>query len=177
MSSHKPFPVAPKRPHELTQHGVTRIDDYYWMRDKDDPETMKYLHAESDYLEETMQHTHPLREALFSEMKGRIQETDATVPEKRGDFFYYERSAAGRQYPIFCRKKGSLESPEEVILDQNELAEGRSFCSISGISVSPDGTKLAYRVEFWLARRRHTRPGYCYFFYCHYVHYLFALLF
>ncbi|HNO31823.1 MAG TPA: hypothetical protein PKI78_08555, partial [Anaerolineales bacterium] len=148
MSSHKPFPVAPKRPHELTQHGVTRIDDYYWMRDKDDPETMKYLHAESDYLEETMQHTHPLREALFSEMKGRIQETDATVPEKRGDFFYYERSAAGRQYPIFCRKKGSLESPEEVILDQNELAEGRSFCSISGISVSPDGTKLAYLVDF-----------------------------
>ncbi|HNK63924.1 MAG TPA: S9 family peptidase [Anaerolineales bacterium] len=148
MSSHKPLPVAPKRPHELTQHGVTRIDDYYWMRDKDDPETMKYLHAESDYLEETMQHTHPLREALFSEMKGRIQETDATVPEKRGDFFYYERSAAGRQYPIFCRKKGSLESPEEVILDQNELAEGRSFCSISGISVSPDGTKLAYLVDF-----------------------------
>jgi len=148
MSSHKPFPVAPKRPHELTQHGVTRIDDYYWMRDKDDPETMKYLHAESDYLEETMQHTRPLREALFSEMKGRIQETDATVPEKRGDYFYYERSAAGRQYPIFCRKKESLESPEEVILDQNELAEGRSFCSISGISVSPDGTKLAYLVDF-----------------------------
>jgi len=148
MSFSKPFPIAPKRPHELTQHGITRVDDYYWMRDKDDPETMKYLHAESDYLEEVMQHTRPMQEMLFSEMKGRIQETDSTVPEKRGGFFYYERNAAGKQYPIFCRKKDSLESPEEVVLDQNELAEGKSFCSISGISVSPDGTKLAYLVDF-----------------------------
>ena len=148
MNMQKNFPIASKRPHTLTQHGVTRVDDYYWMRDKDDPETLKYLHAESDYLEEVMQHTKPLQEKLFSEMKGRIQETDSTVPEKRGDFFYYERFEAGKQYPIFCRKKGSLDAPEEILLDQNELAEGKSFCSISGINTSPDGTKLAYLVDF-----------------------------
>lgn len=148
MNMQKNFPIASKRPHTLTQHGVTRVDDYYWMRDKNDPETLKYLHAESDYLEEVMQHTKPLQEKLFSEMKGRIQETDSTVPEKRGEFFYYERFEAGKQYPIFCRKKGSLDAPEEILLDQNELAEGKSFCSISGINTSPDGTKLAYLVDF-----------------------------
>ena len=141
-------PSAPKRPHPLTSHGVTRVDDYYWLRDKEDPETLKYLRSESDYLDEVMGHTQPLREALFSEMKNRIQETDTTVPEKRGDFFYYERTEAGKQYPIFCRKAGSLEAPEEILLDQNQLAEGKSFCGISGFAPSPDGTKLAYLVDF-----------------------------
>lgn len=144
----KHFPTAPKRPHELTQHGVTRIDNYYWMRDKEDPETMKYLRAESDYLEEMMQHTRSLRETLFSEMKGRIKETDSTVPAKRGEYYYYERSLEGKQYPIFCRRKGSLDAPEEVMFDQNELAEGKSFCNVSGVAVSPDGTKVAYLVDF-----------------------------
>ena len=148
MNSQKPFPSAPKRPHILTNHGVTRIDDYYWMHEKEDPETIKYLRAESDYLEEVMGHTKSLREALFSEMKGRIQETDSTVPERRGEYFHYERTEAGKQYPIFCRKQGSLESPEEILLDQNELAQGKSFCNVSGFATSPDGTKLAYLVDF-----------------------------
>lgn len=148
MTSKTHQPSAPKRPHPLTSHGITRIDDYYWLRDKEDPETLKYLRSESDYLEEVMGHTQSLREALFSEMKNRIQETDTTVPEKRGDFFYYERTEAGKQYPIFCRKAGSLEAPEEILLDQNQLAEGKSFCSISGFVPSPDGTKLAYLVDF-----------------------------
>lgn len=148
MTSKTHQPSAPKRPHPLTSHGVTRIDDYYWLRDKEDPETLKYLHSESDYLEEVMGHTQSLRDALFSEMKERIQETDTTVPEKRGDFFYYERTEAGKQYPIFCRKAGSLDAPEEILLDQNQLAEGKSFCGISGFVPSPDGTKLAYLVDF-----------------------------
>lgn len=148
MSTKTHQPTAAKRPHTLTNHGVTRIDDYYWLRDKEDPETLKYLRSESDYLEEVMGHTQSLREALFSEMKNRIQETDSTVPEKRGDFFYYERTEAGKQYPIFCRKAGSLEAPEEILLDQNQLAEGKSFCGISGFAPSPDGTKLAYLVDF-----------------------------
>jgi len=147
MSTTKNAPAAPKRPQELTKHGVTRIDDYYWLRDRNDPETMKYLHSESDYLEEMMQHTKPLQEKLYSEMRARIKEEDATVPEKRGDFFYYERFEAGKQYPIFCRKKGSLNAPEEIILDQNALAEGKSFCDISGIQASADGTKLAYMLD------------------------------
>lgn len=141
-------PTAPKRPHTLTNHGVTRIDNYYWMRDRNDPETMKYLNAESDYLEEVMQHTKLMQEALFAEMKARIQETDSTVPEKRGGYFHYERHEQGKQYPIFCRKKGTLDAPEEILLDQNQLAEGKTFCSVSGFETSPDGTKLAYLLDF-----------------------------
>ena len=142
------FPIAPKKPHEITQHGNTRLDEYYWMRDRENPETLKYLRAESAYLEEMMGHTKPLQEALFSEMKGRIKENDSTVPEKRGGYFYYERSEAGKQYPIFCRRKGSLEDPEEILLDQNTLADGKTFCSVGAFSVSPDGNKLAYSVDF-----------------------------
>jgi oligopeptidase B len=142
-----PYPTAPKRPYEITQHGYTRIDNYYWMRDRSDPEVLKYLHAENDYLEEIMGHTKSLQETLFAEMKARIQETDATIPEKRGDYSYYSRMETGKQYPIYCRKKGSLEGPEEILLDQNDLADGKSFCSVGAFTVSPDGNKLAYSVD------------------------------
>ncbi|MBI5951194.1 MAG: S9 family peptidase [Chloroflexi bacterium] len=142
------FPVAPKRPHEIIQHGQTRIDNYYWMRDKTVPETMMYLRSESDYLDEHLQHTKPLQEKLFTEMKARIKENDSTVPEKRGRYFYYSRYLAGKQYPIFCRKQGSLDGMEEILLDQNELADGKSFCSVGAFSVSPDETKLVYSVDF-----------------------------
>jgi oligopeptidase B len=141
------FPIAPKRPHELAQHGHTRIDNYYWMRNREDPEVLQHLRAESDYLEEMMQHTKTLQDQLFAEMKGRIQETDSTVPEKRGGYLYYERTEAGKQYPIFCRRKDAVDSPEEILLDQNALAEGKSFCSVGAVSVSPDETKLAYSVD------------------------------
>ena len=143
------FPIAPKRPHPITQHGQTRADDYYWMRDKEDPETMKHLRAESDYLEETMQHTKPLQEKLFAEMKARIKEDDSTVPEKKGGYYYYERREQGKQYPFFYRKQAlSAAAEEEIILDQNQLAAGKTFCSVGALSVSPDGNKLAYSVDF-----------------------------
>lgn len=141
------YPTAPKRPYEITQHGQTRIDNYYWMRDRSDPEVLKYLHAENDYLEEIMGHTKSLQEMLYAEMKGRIKETDSTVPEKRGEFFYYSRNEEGKQYPIYCRKKGSLDNTEEILLDQNILAEGKSFCSVGALIVSPDGNKLAYSAD------------------------------
>lgn len=141
------FPTAPKRPYHITQHGETRTDNYYWMRDRQDPEVIKYLRAESDYLEEVMGPTKPLQEVLYAEMIGRIQETDSTVPEKRGDFYYYTRMEAGCQYPLFCRKKDSLEAPEEILLDQNLLAQGQPFCSVGAFAVSPDGTRLAYSVD------------------------------
>ncbi|HSB00463.1 MAG TPA: S9 family peptidase, partial [Anaerolineales bacterium] len=112
-----------------------------------DPEVLKYLHAENDYLEEIMGHTKSLQETLYAEMKARLKETDATVPEKRGEYFYYSRTEEGKQYPIYCRKKGSLDSPEEILLDQNALAEGKSFCSIGALTVSPDGDKLAYSLD------------------------------
>ncbi|PWB70159.1 MAG: oligopeptidase B [Anaerolineales bacterium] len=140
-------PIAPKRPRSITQHGETRIDDYFWLRNREDPEVLKFLQAQMEYLENAMGHTKPLQEELFSEMKGRIKETDTTVPEKRGEYFYYERTEAGRQYPIFCRRKDSPEGREEILLDQNMLAEGKTFCSVSGFSVSPDGSKLAYSVD------------------------------
>lgn len=141
------FPTAPKRPYAITQHGETRIDNYYWMRDRHDPEVLKYLHAENDYLEEVMGHTKPLQEMLYAEMRGRMKESDSTVPEKRGEYFYYTRTEAGHQYPIYCRRKGSLDAPEEILLDQNQIAEGKSFCSVGALAVSPDGTKLAYSLD------------------------------
>ncbi len=142
------FPLAPKRPYAITQHGITRNDEYYWMRTREDPDVLKYLRSENEYLEEILQHTRPLQEALFLEMKGRIKEVDSTEPEKNGDYYYYRRTEAGKEYPIYCRKKGSLDAQEEILLDQNMLAEGNQFCSVSAFSVSPDGTKLAYSVDF-----------------------------
>ena len=141
------FPIAPKRPYEITQHGETRVDDYFWLRYREDPEVLKYLNAQMDYLEEVMGHTKSLQETLFSEMKGRLKETDSTVPEKRSGYLYYTRTEDGKQYPIFCRKKDSPDSPEEILLDQNMLADGQVFCSVGGFVVSPDGTKLAYSVD------------------------------
>jgi len=141
------FPIAPKRPYEITQHGETRVDNYFWLRYREDPEVLKYLTAQNDFLDEVMGHTKSLREELFSELKGRIKETDSTVPEKRGEYLYYTRTEEGKQYPIFCRKKDSPESQEENLLDQNELADGKIFCSVSAFSVSPDGSKLAYGLD------------------------------
>src|SRR6266498_1260372 len=142
-----PYPTAPKRPYPITQHGQTRIDNYYWMRDRADPEVLKYLHAENDYLEEIMGHTKSLQETLYAEMRARIKETDSSVPEKRGEYFYYSRNEEGKQYQIYCRKKASLDSREEILLDQNELAQGKAFCSVGALTVSPDGNKLAYSLD------------------------------
>ena len=144
MSSNPP---VLKRQHAITQHGITRNDEYYWMRERENPEVLKYLHTENDYLEEMLQHTNPLQEKLFQEMKSRIKEVDSTVPEKSRDYFYYSRMEATKEYPIFCRKRDSPDAPEEILLDQNALAENNEFCSLSAFSISPDGTKLAYSLD------------------------------
>ena len=141
------FPITPKRPKEITQHGKTRVDNYFWMRYREDADVLKYLHAEQDYLEEIMQHTKPLQEQLFQEMKGRIKEDDSSAPEKEGEYFYYTRYETGKQYPFYCRKKGSLDSPEELLIDQNALTGEKNFCRIGAFSVSPDAGKLAYSVD------------------------------
>lgn len=140
-------PIAPKQPHPITQHGQTRIDNYFWLRYRENPQTLEYLHAEDDYQQEIMGHTLPLQEKLFAEMKARIQEDDTSAPEKVDDYLYYNRTEAGKQYPIFCRKHHSLDAPEEILLDQNLLAEGRSFCRVGAFVVSPDHAKLAYSVD------------------------------
>lgn len=141
------FPIAPRQAHEIIQHGYVRNDEYYWMRNREDPQVMKYLLAHNDYLDDVLQHIKPLQEKLFQEMKGHIKEIDGSVPEKNGDYFYYTRTDANKQYPIFCRRKDSLDASEEILLDQNTLAEGSEFCSVSAFSVSPDGTKLAYSID------------------------------
>ena len=143
----KTFLVVPKRPKEIIQHGLARVDNYFWMRHREDPEVLKYLHAEQDYLEEIMQHTKPLQEMLFQEMKGRIKEDESSAPEKDGDYFYYTRYESGKQYPYYCRKKGSLDAVEEILLDQNALAGDKDFCRIGAFSVSPDASQLAYSVD------------------------------
>jgi oligopeptidase B len=141
------YPVAPKRPYTITQHGQTRVDDYFWMRNREDPAVMEYLLQENEYLETVMEHTRSLQEQLFQEMKARIQEDESTVPERRGDYFYYKRFEAGKQYPFYCRRYGALDAPEEIILDQNVLAEGKAFCRMGAFTISPDHLKLAYSID------------------------------
>lgn len=145
MTQH--YPVPPKREFLITQHGVTRNDEYYWMRERENPEVKKYLEAENEYLDTVLSHIKPLQETLFQEMKSRIKEEDRSVPEKFKDYFYYTRTEAGKQYPIFCRKKDEVNAIEEILLDQNVLAEGHEFCSVSAFSISPDQNKLAYSLD------------------------------
>jgi oligopeptidase B len=118
------------------------------MRFREDPEVLKYLAAENAYLAQVMQHTTALQEQLFQEMKARIKEADQSVPERRGNHLYYTRTETGRQYRVFCRRYRTMESHEEILLDQNILAEGRKFCRVGVFAVSPDEKTLAYAVDF-----------------------------
>lgn len=147
-------PVAEKIPKELTMHGDTRIDNYYWMNDREDPKVLSWLKAENAYLDTVMAPEKELRTKLFEEMKGRIKETDMTVPYLKNGYYYYVRYEKGKEYPIYCRKKGSLEADEEVILNVNELAAGHAYCQVAGLSVSPDTKLLAYGIDT-VSRRRY----------------------
>lgn len=141
-------PVAKRIPKNLTVHNDTRVDDYYWLRERESPEVIAYLEAENAYLDATMAHTKALQEKLFEEIKGRIKQDDSSAPYKYKDFFFYTRFAEGKQYPLFCRKRGTLDAPEEVMLDVNTLAEGHAFCQVSGVRVSEDQRLAVYGVDF-----------------------------
>src|SRR5689334_8427094 len=117
-------PIARRIDRAVTMHGDTRDDPYYWLRDRANPEVIAYLRAENAYLEEALQHTQPLQEQLYAEMRARIKEIDTGVPVQRDDYYYYTRMEQGRQYPIHCRKQGSLQAPEQLLLDENVLAAG-----------------------------------------------------
>jgi oligopeptidase B len=140
-------PIAEKFPHCLSIHNDERIDPYYWMRDRTDSKVIAYLEAENAYTEAIMQPTEGLQKALYDEMLGRIKETDLSVPYRKDDYYYYSRTEEGKAYPIYCRKQGSLEAPEEVLLDQNALAEGHDFFSLGVMQVSPDHQLLAYSAD------------------------------
>ncbi len=141
-------PVAKIVPHQTTFLGDTRTDNYFWLRDRDDPDTIKYLEAENRYTEAMMKSTDALQSKLYTEILGRIKQTDLSVPVKRDGYFYYTRTVEGKQYPIHCRKKGSLEAAEEILLDENQLAEGKKYFRIGNFSVSPNTKLLAYSVDF-----------------------------
>ena len=140
-------PSAPQRPQEFTVSGDTRADPWFWLREPDDPATRKYLEEENAYTEAVMGPTQELQDLLYAEMRDRIKEDDATVPEKEGDYFYYVRFAEGQQYPIYCRKRQSLDAPEEVILDVNGLAEGADYIRVGSLENSPDHQWLAYSLD------------------------------
>jgi len=141
-------PVAKKAPKTDVLHGEKRVDDYFWLRDKEKPEVVSYLTAENSYTDEVMRPTEALQETLYKEMLGRIQQTDLSVPQKDGGYWYYNRTEEGKQYPIVCRKKGSLDAPEEVLLDGNQLAAGQKFFNLGALSVSNDGNLLAYSTDY-----------------------------
>jgi oligopeptidase B len=142
-----PAPVAKKVPFETKIHGYTLKDDYFWMREKADPEVIKHLEAENAYTEAVMAPTRELQETLYKEMLGRIKQTDLSVPSRTGGYWYYSRTEEGKQYPYMCRRKGTMEGPEELLLDLNALAEGHKYLGLGGYAVSDDANWLAYSVD------------------------------
>jgi oligopeptidase B len=140
-------PLAPKLPRALTIHGETVVDDYFWLREKDDPKVGEYLAAENAHAESLMAGTGDLQERLYKEMLGRIKETDLSVPYRKGRYWYYARTEEGKQYPILARKLGALTSAEEIILDLNVLARDHAYFSVDSFAVSDDGNRLAYSVD------------------------------
>jgi len=140
-------PVAKKVPKTTEINGRTLVDNYFWLRDKPNPEVKAYLEAENAYTDAVMKPTEAFQKHLYDEMLSRVKETDVDVPYKEGGYFYYSRTEAGKQYQIRCRKKGSLDAPEEVLLDINEMAKGEVFMAVAAYAVSPDGNLLAYSTD------------------------------
>ncbi|HER08610.1 MAG TPA: S9 family peptidase [Bacteroides sp.] len=148
-------PIAEKKPRELTIHGDTRMDPYYWLRERNDPEVIAYLEAENAYREAVMKESKPLEDKLYEEMVGRIKQEDASVPYRENGYYYYVRYEEGKEYPIYCRKKGSLEAAEEIMADVNEMAKGYDYFQVSGISVSPDSRYAAMGIDT-VSRRKYS---------------------
>jgi oligopeptidase B len=145
-------PAARVEPRASTIHGETRLDEYFWLRRREDPDVLAYLEAENAYTAAVMRPTEPLQERLFAEMRGRIKETDLSVPERIDGWLYYHRTEAGAQYPIYCRRPALRisvddETAEEVLLDLNPLASGHEYFRLGGFEVSPDHRRLAYSVD------------------------------
>ncbi len=148
-------PVAKIIPKELTAHGDTRIDNYYWLNERDNPEVLAYLEAENAYKDAVMAHTRDLQDKLFNEIVGRIKQTDMSVPYKDQGYYHYTRYEEGYEYPIYCRKEGSLDAKEEIILNVNEMAKGYDFFNVAGYSMSADNNLISYGVDT-VSRRLYT---------------------
>ncbi len=143
---HQP-PVAARRPRDVSIHDDTRIDDYYWLRDKEDPEVIPYLKAENAWAAAYFAPLEGVEEGLYKEMLGRVKQTDQAVPYRMNGYWYVRRTEEGRQYPILTRRKGQPDAPEAVLLDLNQLAQGKSFLALGEFEVSDDSRFLAYTLD------------------------------
>ncbi len=141
-------PVAPRIEHREVHHGETVVDDYFWLREKSNPEVTRYLEAENTYTESSSADLKPFSEALYMEMLARVKQTDLSVPVRRGEYLYYTRTEEGKQYPIQCRRKGTMQAPEEVLLDLNDLAKGKTYAGLGAFVVSDDQNLLAYTIDY-----------------------------
>jgi len=141
------YPLVKAVPKELKKHSHVRVDNYYWLREREDPEVIDFLKGENEYTKAVMAHTEDLEKTLFQEIKGRIKQTDMSVPYRLDDYFYYTRYEEGKEYPIYARKKGSLDAPVEMMIDANVLAEGHEFFSLEARTVSFGQDILAYAVD------------------------------
>src|SRR5712664_1465036 len=141
-------PIARRRPKVLEAHGDRRVDPYYWLREKDNPEVIAYLEAENAYTDAVMAPTAPLQEKLYRETVGRVQETDTSAPVFHRGWWTYTRTVEGLDYEIYCRRPGSMEAAEQALLDGNELAKGHKYFDLGYADRSPDESLLAYAVDF-----------------------------
>ena len=148
-------PVAKIVPHTLEKHGHTRTDNYYWLNDRENQDVIDYLNQENEYYQKMTAHTKELQENLFAEMKSRIKEDDSSVPYFYNGYYYITRFEKGKDYPIYSRKKGSLDAKEEIMFDCNEMAKGHSYFNLSGINVSEDNKYAAFGLDL-VSRRQYT---------------------
>lgn len=148
------LPVADKKPHKLEIHNDIRIDNYYWLNERENPDVIAYLNSENQYTKKMMAHTEDFQAKLFEEMKGRIKENDSTVPYKLNGYWYQTRFEEGKDYPIYIRKKESLDAPEEIMFDCNKMAEGHSYFNLGSISISPDNTLASFSIDT-VSRRKY----------------------
>ena len=155
MSDKLQPPVAKIVPKTLEKHGDKRIDNYYWLNERENPEVIDYLNKENEYYQKSTAHTKQLQDELFLEMKGRIKEDDSSVPYLYNGYYYITRFETGKDYPIYSRKKGSLEAKEEIMFDCNEMAKGHSYFNLSGINISEDNKWAAFGVDL-VSRRQYT---------------------
>jgi oligopeptidase B len=155
MSTKIQPPIAKVIQHELEKHGHVRIDNYYWLNDRENPEVIDYLNKENDFYNQSTAHTKDFQKDLFEEMKARIKEDDSSVPYFYNGYYYITRFEKGKDYPIHSRKKGSLEAKEEIMFDCNEMAKGHSYFNLNGISISEDNKWVSYGVDT-VSRRQYT---------------------
>lgn len=148
-------PRAKKNEKKLEKHGDVRIDNYFWLNDREDNEVIEYLNKENEYTKSQLKHTEQFQSNLFEEMKGRIKEDDTSVPYKKNGYWYISKYEKGKDYPIYLRKKGSLEAKEELLFDCNEMAKDHAYFQLGGIAISPDNTMASFSIDT-VSRRQYT---------------------